>query len=224
MVIPDRLSIFPNRSPTRVGTLSALVWDNCTNTLGITHSHHIHLNLKDSQLGIDSPHHPERLSNAATFVRDGLNMNIDAAFSVFNSKIIPNNLGITSNKTYKGYKEPEQGEILFMYGIGSKGRLHSAKVAETDKELELNAPIYDSIKSTGVLLGPTEPYTKNTIFCSPGDSGAIWYNENFEAVGMHVAGHRCDKTNNILPFMYPITKVLEALDVTMLTPEDVANL
>lgn len=222
-----KASIFPGNLLKRTGSLGAFVKDNLTNDAGAVYSAHIHLDLPSENPTTTLSTYSEitdTIFESILYKRHSLLNQIDAAFGVFQINNTPIELGLRSNNILRGVAEPNVGNTLFMQGIGSCGRLRKTKVVDLYKEVELSASIYGSMKSTGVLLGPTEPDTKNTIFCSPGDSGAIWYNENFEAVGMHVAGHRCDKTNNILPFMYPITKVLEALDVTMLTPEDVANL
>ncbi|GAB2190949.1 hypothetical protein MAH1_25570 [Sessilibacter sp. MAH1] len=206
-----------------------LVRDNRSSKLGVIYCLHQHKRYcTDTNIPTDTELTISNYSRSITapvkYARDGFSQSIDAAFAVFEDVSDINKLGFRADKLFIGISNANLGDPLTMFGIGSQGNLNFARVTNLHEQLEFPLLSNEKMIYNGVLLGPMSAEDRASAFCYPGDSGAIWYNDKFEAVGLHVAGYYAEAEHKIFPYMLKISVVLNALDVSIVTPDEFSNL
>ncbi|WP_460050400.1 hypothetical protein [Sessilibacter sp. MAH2] len=229
MILPTYLRINLVNSHRNSGSVGMLVRDNRSSKLGVIYCLHQHKRYcTDTNIPTDTELTISNYSRSITapvkYARDGFSQSIDAAFAVFEDVSDINKLGFRADKLFIGISNANLGDPLTMFGIGSQGNLNFARVTNLHEQLEFPLLSNEKMIYNGVLLGPMSAEDRASAFCYPGDSGAIWYNDKFEAVGLHVAGYYAEAEHKIFPYMLKISVVLNALDVSIVTPDEFSNL
>ena len=115
--------------------------------------------------------------------------------------------------SYTGVRRPKEGEILTK--VGARTGLTRARVTHTG-----NYPTkyrHGVVSIDGFYLEPIDNQPKNQLICAPGDSGAIWFDEQtYEAVGLHFAGECNEFYGPVHAKACFISRVLNRLNVELL--------